>query len=142
MFSSRRVAATGGERGLVEPVVLDATLWAVAPAVGQVEQHHAIRDSQRVGLAKERVDARPVRARVAARPEDLQPPRVVTELAQAEQVLQRDPEHAAPRGILRHERRTDEDGSAHGSGTFVVESAGGVEPRMRTRGLERAAHVA
>jgi len=63
----------------------------------------------------------------------------VAELAQAEQVLERNPEHTAPGRILCDERRSDEDRSAHDSRRFVCETRRGVEPPIVCEALSAVA---
>src|SRR5262249_57665757 len=126
----QRIAPPGGEGRRVETVILDATWRSITCAVGEMQQRDPVGNAERLSLAQEGVDALAVERGIAATPEELQPPRVAPELAQRQDVLQRNPEDAPPGGLLGYERRTDPDRRARGSTGFVRETARRVEPPL------------
>ena len=87
----------------------------VARGVGEEHEHDAVRDAEPLDVAAEGVDEFAIARLVAPRPEELQPVGVDPQCPEPQEVLQRNPEIAAARGILGDEGRADEDGNSHGA---------------------------
>jgi hypothetical protein len=118
------VARPRPERVGVEPEVLGASRRVLAAALGEEDDGDAVADPCPADVIEEGRDELAGACLGRLGPEDLQPVRVDAEGAEAEEVLEGDPEVAAPGGVFGDEGGAEEDGISRGYTFFAEPSAG------------------